>query len=44
MRAAAILRAPERPRTNLDRAGWASREQWEEFRSIRVRFTDSSRK
>jgi hypothetical protein len=44
MRAAAILRAPERPRTNLDRAGWASREQWEEFRSIRVRFTESSRK
>jgi hypothetical protein len=42
--AAALSRAPERPLTNLERAGWDSREQWEEFRSVRVRFNEVSGK
>jgi hypothetical protein len=42
--AAALSRAPERPLTNLERAGWDSREQWEEFRSVRVRFNAASGK
>lgn len=40
MRAAALSRAPEHPQSPLERAGWASQEQWEEFRNARVRFRE----
>jgi len=40
MRAAQLSRAPEHPPTRLQRAGWTSQQQWEEFRSVRIRFRD----
>lgn len=37
MQATALLEAAGRPLTNVEKAGWASREQFEAFRAVRVR-------
>jgi len=39
-RMAALSREPRRPKTKLERAGWANQQQWEEFRSVRIRFRE----
>ena len=37
MQASAFLAAPARPLTRIERAGWSSEEQFQEFRRVRVR-------
>lgn len=37
LKATAVLQTLDRPRTQLEKAGWASHEQFEAFRAVRVR-------